>query len=109
TTQASQAKKVVEKGKETTKGGKNKKGGESAGLKLDWNTFKQTPAITFNSLLYGTGSSTGRIDNYTATFIPHKTADGKEVHSFTDQAEYLRIKIYKDDQYMNYFQYEGNQ
>ena len=62
--QASDASEVVEKGKEVAKGGKKKKGGEPAALKLDWNIFKQTPAITFNSLLYGTGSSTGRIDNY---------------------------------------------
>lgn len=107
--QASDASEVVEKGKEVTKGGKKKKGGEPAALKLDWNIFKQTPAITFNSLLYGTGSSTGRIDNYTATFIPHKTADGKEVHAFADQSGYLKIKIYKDNQYMNYFEYSGDQ
>lgn len=107
--QASQASEVIEKGKEITKGGKKKKGGEPAALKLDWNTFKQTPAITFNSLLYGTGSSTGRIDNYTATFIPHKTADGKEVHAFADQSGYLKIKIFKDNQYMNYFEYSGDQ
>ena len=109
--QASQATEVVEKGKEIVKGGK-KKGkavSASAGLKLDWTTFKQTPAITFNSLLYGTGSSVGRIDNYTGTFIPAKTADGRTVHAFTDQAEYLKIKIYKDGEYQNYFEYEADQ
>lgn len=106
--QASQASEVVEKGKEIIKG-KNKKGSSSAGLKLDWNTFKQTPAVTFNSLLYGTGSSPGLINNYTATFIPNKTVDGKTVSTTTDQAEYLRIKVYKDGQYKNYFEYDGTQ
>lgn len=109
---ASQASEVVEavgKGKEAVKDKKKKGSGGSAGLKLDWTMFKQTPAITFNSLLYGTGTSVGRIDNYTATFIPNKTVSGKTVDPISDQSEYLRIKVYKDGQYMNYFEYEGNQ
>lgn len=109
TTTASQAKTVVEKGSEIIeKVDKKKKGKgkESAGLKLDWSTFKQTPAITFNSLLYGT---TTRADNYTATFIPNKTANGKDVDVVGDQSEYLKIKVFKDGQYMNYFEYSGDQ
>lgn len=109
TNQAATATKAVSKGKELIKGGKQKAGISSAGLKLDWTTFKQTPAITFNSLLYGTGSSPGRLDNYTGTFIPHKTADGRDVHAFEDQSEYLRVKVYKDGQYQNYFEYSGDQ
>lgn len=99
---------AVSEGSKLVKGAKKKGGANaSAGLKLDWTTFKQTPAVTFNSLLYGTTSS--RCDNYTATFIPHKTAGGKEVDPIYDQAEYLKIKIYKDDKYINYFEYEGDQ
>ena len=107
--QTSQASEVVEKASEVAKGGKKKKGSASAGLKLDWNTFKQTPAVTFNSLLYGTGSSPGLINSYTATFIPNKTVDGRTVNAFADQSEYLRIKVFKDNQYMNYFEYSGDQ
>ncbi|HLP63475.1 hypothetical protein [Flavobacterium sp.] len=108
--QTSQASEVVEKVSETTKGGKKKKaGGFPTGLKLDWTMFKQTPAVTFNSLLYGTGSSPGLINSYTATFIPNKTVDGKTVHHFENQSEYLRIKVFKDNQYMNYFEYSGDQ
>ncbi|AZA92785.1 Uncharacterised protein [Chryseobacterium nakagawai] len=106
-TQVSQASKVVEKGAEIVKRDKNKKGSSSAGLKLDWSTFKQTPAVTFNSLLYGT--TAGTIDSYTATFIPNKTVDGRTVSPITDQAEYLKIKVYKNNQYMNYFEYSGDQ
>ncbi|QBZ97361.1 hypothetical protein [Flavobacterium sangjuense] len=107
--QASQASEVVEKGKEVIgKVDKKRKGSSgSAGLKLDWTTFKQTPAITFNSLLYGT--TAGTINSYTATFIPNKTVDGRTVHPFADQSEYLRIKVFKDNQYMNYFEYAGDQ
>ncbi|WP_333599293.1 hypothetical protein [Flavobacterium sp.] len=108
--QASEVVETVEKGKEAVKGGKKKKGSSgSAGLKLDWTMFKQTPAVTFNSLLYGTGSSPGLINSYTATFIPNKTVDGRTVNAFADQSEYLRIKVYKDGQYMNYFEYSGDQ
>lgn len=90
------------------KGAKKKAGGSAAaGLKLDWTAFPQTPAITFNSLLYGTAD--GRVANYTATFIPLKTAGGKAVNPITDQSEFLKIKVYKDNQYMNYFEYEGDQ
>lgn len=102
----STANKAVNAGEKLSKKVKGK-GSSSAGLKLDWNEFKQTPAITFNSLLYGT--SGGRCDNYTGTFIPHKTASGQTVDPITDQAEYLKIKIYKDNQYINYFEYEGDQ
>lgn len=105
--QASQTKEVVEKGKEVVKGGKKKLSSGFDGLKLDWNTFKQTPAVTFSSLLYGT--TAGTINSYTATFIPNKTVDGKTVNPIYDQAEYLKIKVFKDNQYMNYFEYSGNQ
>lgn len=99
---------AVNAGEKISKKVKGKgKGGESAGLKLDWTEFNMTPAITFNSLLYGT--SGGRCDNYTATFIPHKTASGKAVDPIYDQAQYLKIKIFKDNQYINYFEYEGDQ
>ena len=92
--QATKTVETVDAGKEVVKGAKKKLGNVSGGLKLDWTTFKQTPAVTFNSLLYGT--SGGRIDNYTATFIPNKTVSGKTVDHITDQAEYLKIKVYKD-------------
>lgn len=94
--------KVVNKAK-----GKGGGGGFAPGLKLDWTMFKQTPAITFNSLLYGT--TAGTINSYTATFIPNKTANGKPVDAIGDQSEYLRIKVFKDGQYMNYFEYSGDQ
>jgi hypothetical protein len=106
--QATQAAGAVEKISDAKKGGKNKKGGGfPAGLKLDWTMFKQTPAITFNSLLYATNP--GVCASYTATFVPNKTASGKTVDTSSDQAEYLRIKVFKDNEYMNYFQYDGNQ
>jgi len=105
--QAAKTVETVDAGKEVVKGAKKKLGNVSGGLKLDWTTFKQTPAVTFNSLLYGT--SGGRIDNYTATFIPNKTVSGKTVDHITDQAEYLKIKVYKDGQYQNYFEYSGDQ
>ncbi|MCG2611735.1 hypothetical protein LZZ90_09480 [Flavobacterium sp. SM15] len=89
------------------KAGKGGKAGDFGGLKLDWTTFKQTPAVTFNSLLYGT--TAGIINSYTATFIPNKTVDGRTVHAFSDQSQYLRIKVFKDNQYMNYFEYSGDQ
>ena len=92
----------------TEKAGKGGKSGLApAGLKLDWTQYPMTPAITFQSLLYGT--TNGRADNYTATFIPNRTASGKSVSPTADQSEYLRIKIYKDGQYQNYFEYEGDQ
>ncbi|MGC4041179.1 MAG: hypothetical protein QM710_10435 [Flavobacterium sp.] len=111
---ANTASNVVEgaKGVEKVAGkvkGKGGGGGFATGLKLDWTMFKQTPAITFNSLLYGTGTSPGLINSYTATFIPNKTANGKQVDAIGDQSEYLRIKVYKDGQYMNYFEYDGTQ
>lgn len=96
--------------KGAVKGAKGKASGGSnmaSGLKLNWNEFQQTPAITFNSLLYGT--SFNRFMDYTGTFIPRTTAAGKEVNTITDQAEYLRIKIYKGDQYITYFEYDGRQ
>jgi len=95
--------KTAEKLGETVK----KSDGATTGLKLDWTTFKLTPAITFNSLLYGT--TAGRCDNYTATFIPNKTINGKPVDHISDQAEYLKIKVFKNNQYMNYFEYSGDQ
>lgn len=107
--QASEAAEAIDKGKEVIGKVKKSKGGESSGLKLDWSMYKQTPAITFNSLLYGTGTSVGRIDNYTATFIPNRTVDGRTVNAITDQSEYLKIKVFKNGQYMNYFEYSGNQ
>ena len=101
------AAKTVSKGQEVLKGAKNKGGNSAGGLKLDWNTYQQTPAITFNSLLYGT--TDGRCANYTATFIPLKTESGRAVNPLTEQSEFLKIKVYKDGQYMNYFEYEGDQ
>jgi hypothetical protein len=85
----------VEKGKEVVKGGKKKLSSGFGGLKLDWNIFKQTPAVTFSSLFYGT--TAGTINSYTATFIPNKAVDGKTVDPIYDQAEYLKIKVFKDN------------
>jgi len=83
-----------------------KKGGASAnGLSLDWNTFKMSPSVTFHSLLYGTkvweGGST-RLETYTATFVP--PANG---HS--EIVDYLKIKVYKGDEFITYFAYDGGQ
>ncbi len=106
---AVEATKTADKVLKSAKGkaGKGGKSGDFGGLKLDWTTFKQTPAVTFNSLLYGT--TAGTINSYTATFIPNKTVDGRTVHPFSDQSQYLRIKVFKDNQYMNYFEYSGDQ
>ncbi|WP_298224056.1 hypothetical protein [Flavobacterium sp.] len=105
---------TVKTGESVVKNVKQKAGSAtgSAGLKLDWNTFKLTPAITFNSLLYGTSIGTGgltRFEGYTATFIPNKTASGATVDAISDQAEYLKVKVYKGDQYITYFEYSGTQ
>jgi len=84
----------------------------ATGLKLDWNMFRQTPAISFNSLLYGTSiglSGQTRFDSYTATFVPNRKADGSNVNTTTDQAEYLKVKVFKGDQYITYFEYDGTQ
>lgn len=86
--------------------------GAVGGLKLDWNMYKQTPAITFNSLLYGTSVGLGgltRFENYTGTFIPRKKAGGGDVNTITEQSEFLKIKVYKGDQYITYFEYDGGQ
>ncbi|RZJ34901.1 MAG: hypothetical protein EOO51_07960 [Flavobacterium sp.] len=106
--QASNAAEAASTANKVIKSSKNKGGGTAAGgLKLDWTTFQQTPAITFSSLLYGTAD--GHCANYTATFIPLKTASGKAVDVIGDQSEFLKIKVYKDNQYMNYFEYSGDQ
>jgi len=112
-TDVNNASSTVKEGEEALKNAK-KKGGAAAsgGLKLDWTMFKQTPAVTFNSLLYGTSVGLGgltHLESYTATFIPNKTASGAEVNAIHDQADYLRIKVYKDGQYLTYFEYSGNQ
>lgn len=98
------------------KGSKGKSGGSSStgsgGLKLDWSTYKLTPSVTFNSLLYGTFVGIDgftRFDSYTACFIPGKTTNGSEVNTISDQADYLKIKVYKGDQFITYFEYSGNQ
>ena len=85
---------------------------ESKALKLDWNTFNMTPAVTFGSLLYGTNVFTGgntRFSSYTATFIPHKTENGADVNTISDQDKFLKIKVYKDGEYITYFEYDGGQ
>ncbi|WP_162126191.1 hypothetical protein [Flavobacterium phycosphaerae] len=104
---------TVKTGEEVLKNTKKKAGGgASSGLKLDWNTFKQTPAVTFSSLLYGTNIGIGgltHLESYTATFIPNKTINGTTVDPIYDQENYLKIKVYKDGQYLTYFEYSGNQ
>lgn len=108
------AEEVVNTGEKVAKKVKNK-GGASSGtssLKLDWNMYKQTPAVTFNSLLYATNIGTGgltQFTGYTATFVPNKTAAGATVNTVHDQAEFLKIKVYKGDQYITYFEYDGFQ
>jgi len=93
------AEEVVNTGEKVAKKVKNK-GGASSGtssLKLDWNMYKQTPAVTFNSLLYATNIGTGgltQFTGYTATFVPNKTAAGATVNTVHDQAEFLKIKMY---------------
>jgi len=112
--QATSATETVKTGEEAVKNVKKKAGAVTgtSSLKLDWNTFKQTPAVTFNSLLYGTEIGIGgltRFSNYTATFVPTKTASGATVNTITDQSEYLKIKVYKGEQYITYFEYDGRQ
>jgi len=91
---------------------KSVKGKISGGAKLDWSTFKQTPAVTFNSLLYGTAvfeDGETRLEGYTATFVPNKKMDGSTVNAISEQGEYLKIKVYKGEQYITYFEYSGTQ
>lgn len=91
------------------------KGNNSApadGLDLDFTTFNLTPAITMNSLLYGTvvypgGSS--RFENYTASFIPYKKKDGTNVDAIRDQSKFLKVKVYKGTEFVDYFEYDGSQ
>lgn len=113
---ANTASNVVEGSKGVEKVAKAAKGkaagGGAAGLKLDWNMYKMTPSITFNSLLYGTEVFTNggtRFQDYTATFVPDKTASGAKVDVISDQDKFLKIKVYKGDQYLNYFEYNANQ
>lgn len=80
-------------------------------LELDYNTFKLTPAITMSSLLYGTqvfqGGST-RLESYTASFVPYKKMDGSNVSTIYDQSEYLKVKVYKGEEFIDYFEYDGS-
>jgi len=117
---AKTAAKVVDAAKGSEAGSGAGKAGAAAGIgasmpagaKLDWTQFKQTPAITFNSLLYGTSIGTSgntRFENYTATFVPNKKASGGTIDAIRDQGDYLRVKVYKDGQYKTYFEYSGTQ
>ncbi len=81
-------------------------------LDLDFTTFNLTPAVTMSSLLNGTktypkGSS--QFESYTASFIPNKKKDGSMVNTITEQAEFLKIKVYKGTEFIDYFEYDGGQ
>lgn len=81
-------------------------------LTLDWNTYKLTPSITFNSLLYGTtvnSRGSAKFQTYTATFIPSIKEDGSKVSPIYDFSKFLKIKVFKDNNYVTYFQYDGSQ
>ncbi len=81
-------------------------------LELDLTTFRMKPAITFASLLYGTQVHTGgstRFENYTGTFIPYVKADGSPVNTIGDQGQYLKVKVYKGEEFVDYFEYDGGQ
>ncbi|WP_417558796.1 hypothetical protein [Mesoflavibacter zeaxanthinifaciens] len=109
------AKNVIENTNGADKVLKSAKGNiavSSSDLKLDWSEFDMAPAITLNSLLYGTSVSTKgetTLNNYTASFIPHTTANGTKVNTIGDQDKYLKIKVYKGDNYITYFEYSGSQ
>ena len=86
--------------------------GSISGMKLNWSQYNLTPAVTFNSLLYGTQvfmNGGTRLENYTATFVPNTKAGGGQVNTIYDQAEYLKIKVFKGDQFITYFEYDGGQ
>jgi|3_EtaG_2_1085321.scaffolds.fasta_scaffold00068_42 hypothetical protein len=107
------------KEKATDKVLNNSKSSESSGtitdnnqtpLELDYSTFKMTPAITMSSLLYGTKIYTGgstRFEAYTASFVPYKKTDGTDVNTIYDQSQYLKIKVYKGTEFIDYFEYDG--
>lgn len=81
-------------------------------LDLDFSTFNLTPAITMSSLLYGTkiyphGASS--FENYTASFIPYKKKDGSTVNTITEQSKFLKVKVYKGTEFIDYFEYDGGQ
>ncbi|TSJ42425.1 hypothetical protein [Fluviicola chungangensis] len=81
-------------------------------LELDWTTFKMTPAITMSSLLYGTQVYTGggtSLASYTASFVPYLKADGTPVSTVYDQGQYLKVKVYKGNEFIDYFEYDGSQ
>ncbi|MCB0402953.1 MAG: hypothetical protein KDD41_12770 [Flavobacteriales bacterium] len=80
-------------------------------LDLDYNTFNLTPAVTMNSLLYGTIVYTGgstRLESYTASFVPYKKTDGSVVNTVYDQSKYLKVKVYKGTEFIDYFEYDGS-
>ncbi|MDO5970790.1 hypothetical protein Q4Q35_13315 [Flavivirga aquimarina] len=99
--------KKKERKEKTTSEGKDKKA-----LELDYTTFKFTPAITMSSLLYATEISekgSTRLQNYTASFVPYKKKDGSSVSNLNDQSQYLIIKVFKGTEFIDYFEYDGDQ
>lgn len=92
--------------------GKVSGGAGATGMKLNWSEFNQTPAVTFNSLLYGTSvfmQGGTRLENYTATFVPGTKASGGKVDAIREQDQYLKVKVFKGDQFITYFEYDGGQ
>lgn len=81
-------------------------------LELDFTTFNLTPAITLNSLLYGTkiyANGASGFESYTASFIPNKKKDGSPVNPITEQSKFLKVKVYKGTEFVDYFEYDGSQ
>lgn len=110
TTANAQLKGLVKKAAQSTKSNKETKEEPAKELELDWTTFKMTPAITMSSLLYGTKVHKGggtRLESYTASFVPYLKTDGSEVSSVYDQSQYLKVKVYKGTEFIDYFEYDG--
>jgi len=67
---------------------------------LDWKQYSQTPAITMETLLSGTQISDHgnlRMNFYTGTFIPNKTASGTPVAPLYKNEGTLRTKLFVND------------
>ena len=114
---AKKVEKVAKKGKKVKNALKKAKIGSNIlsggdGLSLDWDSFNMTPAISFNSLLKNTQvfeSGGTRLGSYTSTFVPYKKANGSPVDMVSDQDKYLKVKAYKGDDYITYYEYDGGQ
>jgi len=100
------------KAKKKVKGEIEKVVNKATTLPLDWNSFDMTAAISFRSLLKNTqvferGGT--RLGSYTSTFVPYKRVGGSLVDMVRDQSTYLKVKAYKGDKFITYYEYDGGQ